>query len=379
MKWFLLSLLLFTLAACSRTAADKEFSMTPEATSGQFIWPASGWISATDHYWTGKPHTLGSADIAAPYWLPVSAARPGTVSEAGWSVSPRLGNFVKIDHGNGYETLYAHLVELPLVKAGEVVRTNQRLGFNGRTGNAGNAHVHFTILRNGEAQVIPEINFGTWVNKGALIPGDFPGLSHIPQSTPRFSVKVIADRLPVYSSASAGSSVRGTLAVDTTWTVTGGSAGFYQITYNSIPGYITSSGVVPSGSKIFGIRTTSAASAHSGPGNSYLLMTTIPSGTVLSAFETKNGFYKTQWKDANSFVYYVWIPISTATITSLFWMRATLAPKAQLRSGPGMSYPVVQTKTFNAYKPEYLVVDNVAGWYKVGANLWFPGWQTLRR
>jgi hypothetical protein len=44
-----------------------------------------------------------------------------------------------------------------------------------------------------------------------------------------------------------------------------------------------------------------------------------------------------------------------------------------------MNYPVVETRTFHAYSPESLVTDNVRGWYKVGSERWFPGWQTLRR
>lgn len=375
--------LLVLLNACGSSTeqapVEKDFRVSPEATGAQFVWPVSGWISATDHYWNGTDHTSGSADIAAPYWQPVGAARDGTVVEAGWSVSPRLGNFVRIGHGNGYETVYAHLVEAPLVEAGDAVRKNQRLGYSGRTGNATVPHVHFAISRDGEAQKIPEIGFGSWVNKGASIPGDYPSLTQLSSSTASFTVKVIEDKLPVFSSASANSSVLGTLAVGATWTVTGGSSGFYRVTYGGSSGYIANSGVVPSNSKLFGIRTTTFVSARSGPGSNYTVMTTFPSGTTLNAFKTRNGYHKTQWRDANRFVRYVWVSASAATTTSRFWMQATLSPKVYLRSGPGTNYPVVQTLAFDAYKPEYLVTDNVRGWYKVGPDRWFPGWQTLRR
>lgn len=372
---------LLLLGACGGPAdpAPPRGSLEPSLVEGQFVWPVSGWISAASHYWSGLEHPLGSADIATPYWQPVSAARMGTVTEAGWSLQPRWGNYVRIDHGNGYETVYVHLVTPPLVKAGETVRTNQLLGYSGRTGNATVPHVHFAIIRNGEAQKVPEIDFGSWVNKGAFIPGAYAGLSRLPWSPAPFSVKVTEDELPVYSAASAGTSVRGTLNVNTTWSVYGGSGGFYRISYHGSPGYIVSSGVVPSNSKLFGIRTTASLRARAGPGSRYPVVTTFSSGVTLNAFGTQNGFYKTQWRDANRFVHYVWVPISAATTTRRFWVQAALAPKVALRSGPGMDYPVVQTLGFHAYKPEYLVTDTVRGWYRVGTNRWLPGWQTLRR
>lgn len=343
------------------------------------MWPASGWISAADYYGTGKYHELGSADIVAPYWLPVGAARGGTVVESGWSLSPRLGNYVRIEHGSDYETLYAHLVASPLVEVGDVVEANQKLGYSGRTGNAGNPHLHFAILRYGDELKIPEIDFGSWVNKGKFIPGEYTGLSALPSRTAPFSVRVLEDALPVYSSASTKSTVRGTLSAASIWSVTGGSNGFYRIVYDGSSGYIPSSGVVPTRSRLFGVRTTAETRAYTGPGSGHKLMTTFSSGVVLSAFGTKDGYYQTQWKDKNDFVHYVWIATSAASKTKRFWMRATLAPTVYVRSGPGTSYPVVQTLNFSAYKPEYLVTDTFKGWYKVGTDRWLPGWQTIRR
>jgi uncharacterized protein YgiM (DUF1202 family) len=114
--------------------------------------------------------------------------------------------------------------------------------------------------------------------------------------------------LRVLSSASTSSSVKGTLRAGTTWSVTGGSSGLFRISYNGASGYIAMSGVVPSTSKVFGVRTTASAAARSGPGSSYPVETTFPAGTVLSAFGTKNGYYKVLWKSEEKFVHYVWIP-----------------------------------------------------------------------
>lgn len=59
------------------------------------------------------------------------------------------GNCVKIDHGNGYCTLYAHMQKGLLVKNGQWVQKGQRLGFMSNSGNTRGAHLHFEVWKNG--------------------------------------------------------------------------------------------------------------------------------------------------------------------------------------------------------------------------------------
>lgn len=59
------------------------------------------------------------------------------------------GNFVKIEHKNGYATLYAHMKKGLLVKNGEYVEKGQRLGYMGDSGNAYGAHLHFEVWKDG--------------------------------------------------------------------------------------------------------------------------------------------------------------------------------------------------------------------------------------
>ncbi len=59
------------------------------------------------------------------------------------------GNFVKIDHGNGYSTLYAHMKKGLLVKNGQKVYKGQRLGYMSDSGNAYGGHLHFEVFKNG--------------------------------------------------------------------------------------------------------------------------------------------------------------------------------------------------------------------------------------
>ena len=65
------------------------------------------------------------------------------------------GNFVKIEHKNGYATLYAHMQKGLLVKNGEFVKKGQRLGYMSDSGNAYGAHLHFEVWKDG-VRINPE-------------------------------------------------------------------------------------------------------------------------------------------------------------------------------------------------------------------------------
>ena len=60
------------------------------------------------------------------------------------------GNFVKIDNGNGYSTLYAHMKKGLLVKNGAYVKKGQRLGYMSDSGNAYGGHLHFEVWKNNQ-------------------------------------------------------------------------------------------------------------------------------------------------------------------------------------------------------------------------------------
>ena len=78
---------------------------------------------------------------------PVVASDGGTVVTA--SYNDGYGNYVIIDHGNGYQTLYAHMSGLA-VGGGQTVSQGQTVGYLGATGRATGTHCHFEVFVNGE-------------------------------------------------------------------------------------------------------------------------------------------------------------------------------------------------------------------------------------
>ncbi|MCB0041385.1 MAG: M23 family metallopeptidase, partial [Caldilinea sp.] len=108
------------------------------AGSGNFSWPTAGYIS--QGYWGGHP----AVDIAGWLGAPVTAADGGYVVLAGGGWNSGYGNYVIVDHGNGFTTLYAHLNSI-FVSPGETVSKGQQVGTMGNTGNSTGPHLHFEI------------------------------------------------------------------------------------------------------------------------------------------------------------------------------------------------------------------------------------------
>lgn len=88
-------------------------------------------------------------DMVAPFGTNVMAAADGTVSDTGFHII--YGNYVVLDHGNGYTSMYGHLSKVS-VKRNQRLRAGQNLGNIGNTGQSTGAHLHFEILFNGKAR-----------------------------------------------------------------------------------------------------------------------------------------------------------------------------------------------------------------------------------
>ncbi len=87
-------------------------------------------------------------DIAIPTGSYIRAAGAGRVVEVG-EEDPVFGKYVRIDHQNGYVTLYAHASHTS-VELGEEVRKSEVIALSGSTGESTAPHLHFEILLEGE-------------------------------------------------------------------------------------------------------------------------------------------------------------------------------------------------------------------------------------
>ncbi|MBN1594818.1 peptidoglycan DD-metalloendopeptidase family protein [candidate division FCPU426 bacterium] len=93
-------------------------------------------------------------DIACPMGTWVGAAAEGRVTAAGWGGA--IGKYIKIDHHNGYQTVYGHLDKI-FVRQGQTINRGQLIGRAGCTGRVTGPHLHFTIYEHG--RVVDPMDF----------------------------------------------------------------------------------------------------------------------------------------------------------------------------------------------------------------------------
>jgi murein DD-endopeptidase MepM/ murein hydrolase activator NlpD len=128
--------------------------------TGSFTYPLASWILTQPFgcspYWFEPWNAAvgcnfhNGVDLAADMSSPLYAADGGTVEYAGWC-DCGLGYYVKIDHGNGFKTLYGHMSEL-WVTTGEAIGKDDAIGAVGSTGTSTGPHVHFIVELNGVDQ-----------------------------------------------------------------------------------------------------------------------------------------------------------------------------------------------------------------------------------
>ena len=114
-----------------------------------------GYCEITQYY-GGENNHLGIDIVGKNYTIDTVLAhtsgtvvliQTGQVNNQGSTGNASYGNFVKINHGNGYYTLYAHLNNVS-VKVGDKVKIGQELGEMGNTGNSYGSHTHFEVFKN---------------------------------------------------------------------------------------------------------------------------------------------------------------------------------------------------------------------------------------
>ena len=137
--------------AARRALAAAAVSILALTAFPPFRWPVGGPVSSP-FFLRLKPDTSRvielelhrGVDIAAPAGARVLATAPGIVSEAGFD--PELGNYVRVRHLLGLESVYGHLSRID-AKPGALIlaRSLQGLGAVGSTGRSTGPHLHFGL------------------------------------------------------------------------------------------------------------------------------------------------------------------------------------------------------------------------------------------
>lgn len=137
-----------------RQEAENNGGTVPPSTGG-FIFPLdrSGYAYMTSPYGyrvhpiSGVYKLHNGADLAAYQGTKIYASRSGVVTTAAYNAGG-YGNYVVINHGDGYSTLYGHMTHY-CVSAGQYVSQGEVIGYVGSTGNSTGPHLHFTVYYNG--------------------------------------------------------------------------------------------------------------------------------------------------------------------------------------------------------------------------------------
>ncbi len=135
------------------TSSGSTKPSTQAPSSGGWVSPvARGSYTITSpfgmrvHPILGYSRMHNGVDMAAPSGTPVYAAKSGRVTFTGWAND--AGNYVSINHGDGFSSVYMHLTRY-IVSKGSYVNAGQVIGYVGSTGLSTGPHLHFGIAYNG--------------------------------------------------------------------------------------------------------------------------------------------------------------------------------------------------------------------------------------
>ncbi|QIK78948.1 M23 family metallopeptidase [Sphingomonas piscis] len=133
------------------TWVDANADQATNTGSGAMMWPAAGRLTSgfgyRRHPILGYSRLHAGIDIAAPSGTPIVAAAAGQVTAAGWAGGS--GRMVRISHGGGIATSYAHMSAIA-AEPGSFVRQGQVIGYVGSSGLSTGAHVHYSVYVSGQ-------------------------------------------------------------------------------------------------------------------------------------------------------------------------------------------------------------------------------------
>lgn len=136
--------------AAQEAAKKKKYQVTSRGSSlprvSSYAFPLQSYSYVSSEYGARWGTTHTGIDFAAPAGTHIYSWRSGTVTFAGWSGG--YGNFIIVDHGDGFVTRYAHCSKIAVTK-GQTVSQGQVIGYVGTTGNSTGNHLHFEVKVNG--------------------------------------------------------------------------------------------------------------------------------------------------------------------------------------------------------------------------------------
>ena len=96
---------------------------------------------------SGRAEHHSGLDLSAPSGTPIYATGPGIVTKSGWGTG--YGQYVEINHGNGYITRYAHASRL-IARVGDQVKAGEHIANVGCTGRCTGPHLHYEVVKDGQ-------------------------------------------------------------------------------------------------------------------------------------------------------------------------------------------------------------------------------------
>ncbi|MBN2030532.1 M23 family metallopeptidase [bacterium] len=147
-----INMLLYSTRDLEETISSKilEISHFPSIRPVKGGWYSSGFGQRIDPF-TGETEDHPGLDISIKPESEVFASAAGTVKAVNTKVikNKGYGKYILIDHGYGYETLYAHLSKI-YVNEGQKVKRGDLIGLTGNTGKSTAPHLHYGVFVNGE-------------------------------------------------------------------------------------------------------------------------------------------------------------------------------------------------------------------------------------
>lgn len=114
--------------------------------TGTFTWPTTAtWLSGYDY----TPPVHNGLDFDGDFGSPIYASDTGVIVYSGWS-DRGYGNLIVVDHDDGWQTFYAHLLDDTLLACGTNVQKGQLIAAMGSTGNSSGPHLHFELRLSGQ-------------------------------------------------------------------------------------------------------------------------------------------------------------------------------------------------------------------------------------